>query len=637
VAAVATLTPDRARLGRGLAEGNVAEAMASIDQTQLRAALRDALLPIVRKVIAGRGQAVLNDLFLLRKADTTGPAASGAGPVTVTAGLAFDLDNPYAITAAQTIVGDLVVGIDEPTVDALRQIIAYCIQNGIPPARSATMIGAVVGLDPRRAAALQRYEAGLAGLPSSNIADLVAAQGDKLLRDRGYLIARTETIAAGVTGTQAAWNQAINGGMLDATRFGQTWIAASDDRTCFPAGTPVTVPGGITAIDRLRIGDIVTTPSGPRRVTAVMSRSYTGRLIALRTSAGVVTATANHPFWTPSGWRTAGTLRRGDCLETVYQKLVEVASLVHLIFPETDHAVAKREQRAIPSLVPLHRAGMPVLTIDLDDRQQRHEEVDGPTPHADLLLEGYAESGERQAHLALDTSLALAASVAGDGAVPPRDARPATEPAPTGHAASHHGRSSVLLRAEPAVGAASTEPYPAPLARGVQSGAGSTPLRTDGVAVSDHSGHGELRRADGAHLGYHFRGVSDEIAPPRAEPARLWTHERFAAMLADARVSQGATPLIVGGELRVYDITVEGAHVFYAGGVLVHNCDICAELDGEIVPFGEQFSGDGGDGPPAHTACRCDVGVAELPTDTTGSDVPSAAEADPALAEEMFA
>ena len=36
-------------------------------------------------------------------------------------------------------------------------------------------------------------------------------------------------------------------------------------------------------------------------------------------------------------------------------------------------------------------------------------------------------------------------------------------------------------------------------------------------------------------------------------------------------------------------------------------CDECHELDGEIVDLDESFSNDGGDGPPLHPACRCDV------------------------------
>lgn len=36
-------------------------------------------------------------------------------------------------------------------------------------------------------------------------------------------------------------------------------------------------------------------------------------------------------------------------------------------------------------------------------------------------------------------------------------------------------------------------------------------------------------------------------------------------------------------------------------------CDLCDELDGEVVDLDEDFPNDGGDGPPLHPNCRCDV------------------------------
>lgn len=36
-------------------------------------------------------------------------------------------------------------------------------------------------------------------------------------------------------------------------------------------------------------------------------------------------------------------------------------------------------------------------------------------------------------------------------------------------------------------------------------------------------------------------------------------------------------------------------------------CDLCDELDGTIVDLGDEFPNDGGNGPPLHPNCRCDV------------------------------
>ena len=52
--------------------------------------------------------------------------------------------------------------------------------------------------------------------------------------------------------------------------------------------------------------------------------------------------------------------------------------------------------------------------------------------------------------------------------------------------------------------------------------------------------------------------------------------------------------------LKVYDISVEKARSFYANGILVHNCDLCAPREGEILTI-EQARGQ----IPFHPQCRC--------------------------------
>jgi len=36
-------------------------------------------------------------------------------------------------------------------------------------------------------------------------------------------------------------------------------------------------------------------------------------------------------------------------------------------------------------------------------------------------------------------------------------------------------------------------------------------------------------------------------------------------------------------------------------------CPECCDLDGVEVDIDESFPGEGGDGPPLHPACRCDI------------------------------
>jgi hypothetical protein len=85
---------------------------------------------------------------------------------------------------------------------------------------------------------------------------------------------------------------------------------------CFPAGTPIHVPGGTKAIERLRPGDVVTTvgPDGTRGQGKVASMSVTrNRLIEVRTEGGTLATTETQPLSLASGGlRAAGELKAGD-------------------------------------------------------------------------------------------------------------------------------------------------------------------------------------------------------------------------------------------------------------------------------------------------------------------------------------
>jgi len=86
---------------------------------------------------------------------------------------------------------------------------------------------------------------------------------------------------------------------------------------CFPAGTPIHVPGGTRAIERLRAGDVVTTvgPDGTSGQAKVASMSVTrNRLIEVRTEEGGTLATTElQPLsLAGGGLRAAGELRAGD-------------------------------------------------------------------------------------------------------------------------------------------------------------------------------------------------------------------------------------------------------------------------------------------------------------------------------------
>ena len=88
---------------------------------------------------------------------------------------------------------------------------------------------------------------------------------------------------------------------------------------CFVAGTLVQTPDSHVAIDKLKIGDVVSTHLGPRRVLNTMRKTVTS-LVEVRLSNGnVLRCTPNHPFSVGNGWVAAGSLKKGDLLNEASQ------------------------------------------------------------------------------------------------------------------------------------------------------------------------------------------------------------------------------------------------------------------------------------------------------------------------------
>lgn len=94
-----------------------------------------------------------------------------------------------------------------------------------------------------------------------------------------------------------------------AARLGRIDLVLADE--CFTAGTMVATPCGPRPIELIAPGDIVFTATGRGEVRAVSKRS-SDVIYRVRTSDGrSIRTTANHPFFTASGWVRAADLERG--------------------------------------------------------------------------------------------------------------------------------------------------------------------------------------------------------------------------------------------------------------------------------------------------------------------------------------
>ena len=151
----------------------------------------------------------------------------------VGAGLRFDINNPLATEFARRQTARLVVQVSRETKRSLRRVIGQAFEDRLPPAATARRIRPLIGLHARQAQAVRSFRERLVQIGlKADLADARASRyASKLLRQRSYLIARTETIRALSAGQQAAWRTARDAGRIPKTAL-QRWSVVGDDRLC---------------------------------------------------------------------------------------------------------------------------------------------------------------------------------------------------------------------------------------------------------------------------------------------------------------------------------------------------------------------------------------------------------------------
>lgn len=227
----------------------------------------------------------------------------------------FNLQNPLAVKAALDHAAELVVQISDETVQALRNIIARAIEEGIPPMQAARQIRRTVGLTERQEGAIAKLrEAG------ASERELTRAR-ERMLRERAQLIAQTETLRAANEGQRLLWEQMAESRLIEHSTARREFIVTPDDRLC-PICLPldgktygieepiVTELGSVDAPPihpRCLPGDALVTPGN--RIAGQSERRYEGPLVVVSTASGKrLACTPNHPVLTDSGWIAAGAL-----------------------------------------------------------------------------------------------------------------------------------------------------------------------------------------------------------------------------------------------------------------------------------------------------------------------------------------
>jgi hypothetical protein len=207
-------------------------------------------------------------------------------PITGQMRMRFDMVNPHTVQAVNTQGFNLIREINDGTRNGIRAIVAHAMEFGGHPYEQARQIKSLIGLTERQAAAVtnfrrlleagdsdaltrelrdHRFDATLRSafresrqLTQDQINTMVQRYADRALTMRAETIARTETINAARLGTQAAWRQAGEKGLLQHNRIRQGWMVTPDDRLCdYCSQVPDMNPDGVP------LGQPFQTPFGP--------------------------------------------------------------------------------------------------------------------------------------------------------------------------------------------------------------------------------------------------------------------------------------------------------------------------------------------------------------------------------------
>lgn len=199
----------------------------------LHSSLQEPLAKVLEEVVIAAGRAADRTFKPKRKARSLRTAR-------------FNDRSPYVRAWARRHSVKMVTDITRDTRIALRDIVSRAIANNTPPAQTARLIKSTIGLDSRRADAVDALRQRIIDNPGGKVwagnrpirvpekvtTAYVRAQADKyaahLLNDRAISIARTETIQAANEGQLQQWDQAVQDGLLDPNRDGKQWLPSPD-------------------------------------------------------------------------------------------------------------------------------------------------------------------------------------------------------------------------------------------------------------------------------------------------------------------------------------------------------------------------------------------------------------------------
>lgn len=176
--------------------------------------------------------------------------------------LRFDINNPGLQKYIAERAGSLITGITDEQRGIIQRAVTSGFERRRTPLSMAKEIRGSIGLNERQATAVQNYRNKLAedGATDARADKLTGAYQERLLDQRAFLIARTETAEATSQGQLAVWTSALDQGLIEPSTQKQ-WVinAGACPKICLPMdgkSVPVTASwqisdgkGGVRLVD----------------------------------------------------------------------------------------------------------------------------------------------------------------------------------------------------------------------------------------------------------------------------------------------------------------------------------------------------------------------------------------------------
>lgn len=336
---------------------------------------------------------------------------------------------------------------------------------------------------------------------------------------------------------------------------GETKEQPKKDRysNCFPADTPISTPSGAVPIEGLSIGDWVSTPRGPRQVMAIMSREVRELVRLSLTDGRQILCTPEHPFAVKGGFIRSDELRymeklysEGDAWDGQQNILSRNSMAANItgcrprdiigaiqnsvgrsLIVMFGNFITERFRRVSTSIIATMTSQITGLKIWNSSLQTTTRDI---TTRNAVMMDGFPELQNVWPRFARSRQFGTAARKEGHG-IANKLGRPRRN-SPTSNIAVPTAESAIGLSA---------------------------------VNVSEASVRC-LVRAWPAKPAALMTSIKNALFAVQRFAQTSTTEEKPATAVAAVDLLRLVDPI------RVYDLTVDEAHCFYAQGILVHNC-----------------------------------------------------------------